>query len=1701
MLTTEFEFIKILLKDKKFDLILAEQKSDKTNYLLKITKKHSNRESSHLTKIITRELEFVSSMEHPNIAHPVRAVLTDDMQAILYDNRDGESFEKVIHSPNKIDPFDALNLVVQLLDALEHIHSQGLVHCDIHPNNLFINNNRSLEIIDFSMSISEDDIDSLQDGIVIGSFPYLSPEQTGFTEFKIDTRSDLYCTGLILYELLAGHLPFQVESLDLEVLLNVMLKTEMEPIRTVPVILNQILLKALHPTPSERYQTASGFKYDLKNAMLLLESEISVPFDVGERDAVISVNKSRRFISRDHELKILEIGLDQLKRGDYNAFLLLGASGIGKTEIVNKFRRKNKTQASFITIKCNRFTPNQPYSALHQIVRNILASFNENEIAKRDTIRRALQQRLPDESGIIYKVFPEMKEFFNRIELSGQIEKDKEADRINHVLALVMDILCDSLNQVVLCIDDIQWVDKISFDILMKMRKNKAKCMYVFTYRIEKEHHKSHLFNVPIGNIADRMVNVIPLRVDDIRTYIMSMFEGINELTLLTNLLIEKSNGNPLMLREVVNFLVENSTLKRIEGHWYFAPEMISDLPAKFDSLSLILHKFKNLNSIEQFFLQLASMIEGVLERQLIEQLGDFHHQLASEILKKLELEGFLIRNLNGDYSFAHDKVQEAILNSIEPSKKVVLYERLAEKYEKLIEQNRNHIFITADTYLKTSNLYKSFQLSFQAAHFAIDKIAFDVAIKQFRNCILIAEQMKKKGFATPVPISQIEIELADVLMLTGRNEQSLLIYKKAIENQFFKDHFSSLHIKYKIGCIYHNTGNFEKSIPYFIETLKELGVKFPETRGKLLWATIREVTLQLLHTITNCFYIRKKNKPDLFLKTRILNKLSYSLYFNDMLSCLYSHFKAMNLADNLVDSYEKAEAFTLHGPPSYQLFLKSRSFRYIKRAFNIAEKLNRKDIVAFSESFFGILYYFNAQWQKSEKNLRSSIRNLQSIGDSSSQIICSEHLWRIALIKGELQNAEQLINQTIKMSQEVNEQHFYLTAMAVNYYLQILKGNFPDVEKFNEIESMIQNVHSFLSQTHVGIYLARAELLINKIENAQSRVNSMLAIIDKKNINSEYNVPLYVIDTEIKLKMLENGKLPDKRDRKKIHEKIQKNLLILRVSSNIYPAYKGHFYRLTSGFHVLCNRYKKAECNYKKAMVAFHAYDMKYELARTQRDYGELLALMELPGFSRDNIDKAYILFESCGAVHESKLLKVKVSANLLKKHDTTDNNGTLITKENSNQIRFDTLLEFSSSMSQISEMSVLTEQILTSLIKATGAQYGCLLMKDTKGEMKRSLLRDFHGKDLGRDDVYISDEIIEKTEKHKQIVWVRNGQGDITTGKPGEGCKSRSVLCAPLFHENNYMGCVYLGNDRVAGLFSESAIKIAQILSTQASILLENAFLMQKYIQLNQELDSKIKQQTRDIVEKNKQLELANLKLVESERMKSILSGSLVHDIKNYAAGIEGNLQYLNRRLRDDIKIRRILDVVSETCTDIVSLASNLLDVAKMDEGKLVVHWEKLTGEYIACVAEKFLKNTLFEEKEITPVILYPQEQFTVDADIYLLERVFQNIFSNAAKYVPRSGMVELSFIISENELTLCFFNSGVPIPEKDRDILFEKYARLEKRQSHYSKGLGLFFCRMVMNAHHGRIWVESDTEGNYFKLAFPRTIAVTQIRLTGS
>jgi signal transduction histidine kinase len=405
-------------------------------------------------------------------------------------------------------------------------------------------------------------------------------------------------------------------------------------------------------------------------------------------------------------------------------------------------------------------------------------------------------------------------------------------------------------------------------------------------------------------------------------------------------------------------------------------------------------------------------------------------------------------------------------------------------------------------------------------------------------------------------------------------------------------------------------------------------------------------------------------------------------------------------------------------------------------------------------------------------------------------------------------------------------------------------------------------------------------------------------------------------------------------------------------------------------------------------------------------------------------------------------------------------------------------------SSMAETENMDVLLKQILAAMIKVTGAKCGCIIPVPSGQSDPKPIALSSEGGDIGVSEISTSQRLVDKVVETKTIqIHPEN------TDKEGrnEQDNSSSEMCIPLLCRDKYLGYVYLVNNQTRGCFGRGAKTAAEMIEAQAGIALENAHLIRKYKELTIELQFKVSEQMSDLIERNKRLEDNTLKLIESERMKTLLTGAIVHDIKNYVTAIQGNIKLFEMKFPANERVKRTSTIVTNSCIDILNLTSNLQDIARMEDGTFEVKKELLTIDHIGAMINKCRANDIFSQREISIEIKLPETCFEIEADYDLLERVLQNLFSNAVKYSPRGGRIVLSFASDQKESIIIFFNSGTPIPECSKESIFEKYGRLDDKNSHYSKGLGLFFCRMVMNAHGGRIWVETDEDGNYFKMAF--------------
>ena len=219
-----------------------------------------------------REAQSAASLNHPSIV----AVYDtgEDMATgvpvpyIVMEYVDGRTVRDLLQEGHRLLPERSLEIIDGVLRALDYSHQAGIVHRDIKPGNVMVTRNGDIKVMDFGIARAMSDAQATmtQTAQVIGTAQYLSPEQARGE--RVDSRSDLYSTGCLLYELLTGRPPFTGDS-PVAIAYQHVRENPVPPSRVdpdVPAWADAIVLKAMAKSPADRYQTAADMRTDLQRA-------------------------------------------------------------------------------------------------------------------------------------------------------------------------------------------------------------------------------------------------------------------------------------------------------------------------------------------------------------------------------------------------------------------------------------------------------------------------------------------------------------------------------------------------------------------------------------------------------------------------------------------------------------------------------------------------------------------------------------------------------------------------------------------------------------------------------------------------------------------------------------------------------------------------------------------------------------------------------------------------------------------------------------------------------------------------------------------------------------------------------------------------------------------------------------------------------------------------------------------------------------------------------------------------------------------------------------------------------------------------------------------------------------------------------------------------------------------------------------------
>lgn len=301
-----------------------------------------------------------------------------------------------------------------------------------------------------------------------------------------------------------------------------------------------------------------------------------------------------------------------------------------------------------------------------------------------------------------------------------------------------------------------------------------------------------------------------------------------------------------------------------------------------------------------------------------------------------------------------------------------------------------------------------------------------------------------------------------------------------------------------------------------------------------------------------------------------------------------------------------------------------------------------------------------------------------------------------------------------------------------------------------------------------------------------------------------------------------------------------------------------------------------------------------------------------------------------------------------------------------------------------------------------------------------------------------------------------------------------TRSVLATPLLREGVPIGVIQIRRTEVRP-FSERQIALLETFADQAVIAIENVRLFQ------------------EIEEKNRQVETANERLKEVDRLKSAFVSNVSHELRTPLTAIKGAVDLLLRevpgRLNDNQS--HYLTRVKSNAQHLAGLINDLLDLSKIEEGKIELKATRVSlGGEIHEVVETL--RPVAAEKQMIVDVEIPAPSLLVWADRDKVTQVLMNLLGNAIKFTPAQGRVKVSVIREEADwVKVVVGDNGPGIPPEEKERIFDKFYQIAEVGGAKPKGtgLGLAISKVLVELHGGKIWVESEpSRGSNFCFTLP-------------
>jgi PAS domain S-box-containing protein len=604
---------------------------------------------------------------------PLELVSDAGRTMLVFEDAGGEPLERLLGAPVEIGRF--LSLAIPIASALGKIHQRGLVHKDIKPANILLNEaTGEVRLTGFGIAsrFARERQSPHPPETIAGTLAYMAPEQTGRMNRSIDSRSDLYALGVTFYQMLTDALPFTAAD-PMEWVHCHLARRPVPPaerLKEIPRAVSAITMKLLAKRAEERYQTAAGLENDLRRCQAEWEGRRRIDdFPLGEHDTPDRLLIPEKLYGRRREVETLLAAFYRVVNGGAPELVLVsGYSGVGKSSVVNELQPVLvPPRGLFASGKFDQLKRDIPYATLAQALQSLIRPLLGKSDADLAPWRDALQQTLGSNAGLMVDLVPELKLLIGEPPPIVELPPQDAQRRFQMVLRQLIGVFARPEHPLALFLDDLQWLDAATLDLLEDLlsRSDLRNLLLIGAFR-DNEVTATHPLMRKLeairttGRVQD--IKLAPLTANDLGNLVADSLRcDAEQAHALAELVHAKTDGNPFFVIQFLHVLADEGLLaldhERARWSWdlgaihakRYTDNVVELLAGKLTRLPL-----DTLDALRH--LACLGNVANVAKLSIVLEMSEEQvHAALSEALRQQ-----LIDRVVRSYKFVHDRVQEA---------------------------------------------------------------------------------------------------------------------------------------------------------------------------------------------------------------------------------------------------------------------------------------------------------------------------------------------------------------------------------------------------------------------------------------------------------------------------------------------------------------------------------------------------------------------------------------------------------------------------------------------------------------------------------------------------------------------------------------------------------------------------------------------------------------------------------------------------------------------------------------------------------------------------------------------------------------------------------------------------------------------------------------------------------------------------------